>query len=93
MPAFDQAFVASLSVAVPMDIVRSMGVVPSFTIEVDGRVVVLCGVSVVDREHMLTGNMLSQGYMVTEDERFALNVNTREELTIAERWLLHHGEK
>lgn len=90
---YRSAGVASLSVAVPMDLARSMGVTPSFTLDVDGRVVVLCGVSVVDREQILTGNMLSQGYMVTEDERFALNVNTREELNIAEHWLSHHDEK
>jgi hypothetical protein len=34
---------------------------------------------VVDRELMLTGEMLSQDYLILEDEQFALNVNTPEE--------------
>ncbi len=78
---------ASLSVAVPSSIVRSLGAVPSFTLEVEGREVVLCGVSVVDREQMLTEKMLSQGYMITENEQFALNVNAREDLKRAEQIL------
>lgn len=87
LSAFRRYDVASLSVAVPLNLVWSLGTTPSFTLEVEGREVVLCGVSVVDREQMLTGEMLSQGYFVTEDEQFALNVNTREELSSAERIL------
>jgi adenosylcobinamide-phosphate guanylyltransferase len=79
--------VASMSVAVPVGIVRSLGTAPSFTTDVDGREVVLCGVSIVDRKRMLTEETLSQGFMLTDDERFALNINTRGELEKAERWL------
>ena len=84
---FRHARVASLSVAVPSSIVRSIGAIPSYTVMAEGREVVLCGVSVVDRELMLSGNTLSQGFMITEDEQFALNVNTREELNRAESLL------
>jgi adenosylcobinamide-phosphate guanylyltransferase len=84
LSSFRRYDVASLSVAVPSSIVRSLGVVPSFTLEVDGREVVLCGVSVVDREQILSGELVSQGYVVTEDEQFALNVNTRDDLRNAE---------
>jgi adenosylcobinamide-phosphate guanylyltransferase len=87
---YRRAGVASLSVAVPATIVRALGAAPSFTLEVDGREVVLCGVSIVDRERMLSEEMLSQGYMVVEDERFALNINTRGDLLLAERWLAGH---
>ena len=73
--------------AVPSSIVRSLGAVPSFTLEVEGQEVVLCGVSVVDREQMLSGEMVSQGYLVTENEEFALNVNTRDDLRNAEQML------
>jgi adenosylcobinamide-phosphate guanylyltransferase len=90
---YPSAGVASLSVAVPVNVVRSMGAAPSFTLDVNGREVVLCGVSVVDRGLMLTGEELSQGFLVMEDERFALNVNTREELNAAERWLRQHRAK
>jgi adenosylcobinamide-phosphate guanylyltransferase len=87
LSSFRGGAVDSLSVAVPLTVVRSVGAAPSFCLEVDGREVVLCGVSVVDREQMLAGGMLSQGYMVTEEEQFALNVNTVEELRSAERLL------
>lgn len=79
--------VASLSVAVALSVVRKVGAVPSFSFELGGQEVALCGISVVDRDLMLTGETLSQGFMVTEDEQFALNVNTREELSRAEALL------
>ena len=90
---FRHARVASLSVAVPSSIVRSIGAIPSYTVMAEGREVVLCGVSVVDRELMLSGNTLSQGFMITEDEQFALNVNTREELNRAESLLRRRRKK
>jgi len=82
-----RAGVASLSVAVPAALVRSLGAEPSYLLEVEGREVALCGVSVVDREGMLTGQTLEQGFMVVEDEGFALNVNTCDELHRAEEML------
>ena len=85
------AGVASLSVAVPAEVVRSLGAAPSFTLDVDGLEAVLCGVSIVDRVRMLTEEVLSQGYMLSRDERFALNINTPDDLAAAERWLSIHG--
>lgn len=85
------AGVSSLSVAVPADLVRSLGAAPSYVLQENNRDVVLCGVSVVDREQMLSGDTLSQGFMVIEDEQFALNVNTREELAKAEELLRRRG--
>jgi adenosylcobinamide-phosphate guanylyltransferase len=87
LSSFRRYEVASLSVAVPSCIVRSLGVVPSFTLEVEGSEVVLCGVSVVDRELILSGELVSQGYLVTDNEQFALNVNTRDDLRNAEQML------
>lgn len=88
---FARAGVSSLSVAVPAGLVRSLGASPSYVLEENGREVVLCGVSVVDREQMLSGDTLSQGFMVIEDEQFALNVNTKEELAKAEERLRRRG--
>ncbi|HOL07291.1 MAG TPA: NTP transferase domain-containing protein [Methanomassiliicoccaceae archaeon] len=84
---FDDAGVESLSVAVPSSMVRALGAVPSYCLDIDGREVVLCGVSIVHRETMLSGATLSQGFMVMEDDRFGLNVNTREEMVVAEELL------
>lgn len=84
---FRRAGVSSLSVAVPADLMRSLGASPSYVLEENGLEVVVCGVSVVDREQMISGATLSQGFAVIEDEQFALNVNTREELRRAEEVL------
>lgn len=74
----------SFCVTVPVELMTSLGMALTFTLEVGGRRVVLCGVSVVDREQMLTGRELEQDYLVTEAEEFALNVNTLADLQRAE---------
>lgn len=90
---YDTSGVESMSVAVPASTVRSMGVVPSFTVDVNDHSVVLCGISIVDRRRMLSNEMLTQGYMITNEQRFAINVNTRDELEAAEIWLGVHRHR
>jgi adenosylcobinamide-phosphate guanylyltransferase len=70
----------SFCVTVPVELMNTLGMALTYTLEVTGRQVVLCGVSVVDRELMLTGKELEQDYLVIEDEEFALNVNTLADL-------------
>jgi len=77
----------SFCVTVPVDLMLSLGMALTYFLEVGGRKVVLCGVSVVDREQMLTGRELEQDYMVTDAEEFALNVNTLADLRKAEEVL------
>lgn len=74
----------SFCVTVPVETMTSLGMALTFSLEVGGRKVVLCGVSVVDRKQMLTGRELEQDYLVTEAEEFALNVNTLADLRKAE---------
>ncbi|MDW5563075.1 MAG: NTP transferase domain-containing protein [Methanomassiliicoccus sp.] len=74
----------SFCVTVPVELMNSLGMDLTYSLEVSGRRVVLCGVSVVDRLLMLTGRELEQEYMITEAEEFALNVNTRADLERAE---------
>lgn len=78
----------SFCVTVPVEVMNSLGMALTYSLEVNGRTVVLCGVSVVDREQMLTGLELEQDYMVTGSEEFALNVNTLDDLRKAEAALL-----
>lgn len=78
----------SFCVTVPLETMISLGMALTYSLEVNGRKVVLCGVSVVDREQMLTGLELEQDYMVTESEEFALNVNTMDDLSKAEAALM-----
>lgn len=77
----------SFCVTVPEELMRSLGMELTYSLEVHGKRVVLCGVSVVDRQAMLTGRELEQDYMVTEEEGFALNVNTMGDLQRAEHAL------
>jgi adenosylcobinamide-phosphate guanylyltransferase len=78
----------SFCVTVPVEIMLSLGMDLTYSLDVGGRKVVLCGVSVVDRALMLTGRELEQDYLVTEAEEFALNVNTLADLRRAEAALM-----
>ena len=49
---------------------------------------VLCGVSVVDRQQMISLEYLVQGFLLTDRSDFIVNVNTVEELNIAEKILI-----
>lgn len=76
--------VGSFCVTVPIEMMRALGLNLTYSLTVDGREVVLCGVSVVDRKAMLTGLVLEQSYMISESEELALNVNTVGDLRRAE---------
>lgn len=76
--------VGSFCVTVPVELMRALGLNLTYSLTVDGREVVLCGVSVVDRKAMLTGLELEQSYMISESEELALNVNTVGDLRRAE---------
>jgi len=87
--------VGSFCVTVPVEVMRALDLNLTYSLTVDGREVVLCGVSVVDRKAMLTGQELDQAYMISESEELALNVNTIGDLRRAEmmlsRRLAHQG--
>ena len=57
----------------PKDTVLSLGINPTYSTWIDGREVVLCGVSVVDRVEMLTKESLVEGYTVVDLPEFAIN--------------------
>jgi adenosylcobinamide-phosphate guanylyltransferase len=79
----------SFCVTVPVTLVEALGMALTYSLEVGGRRVVLCGVSVVDRAQMLTGRELEQDYLISEGEEFILNVNTLTDLRRAEGALRH----
>lgn len=84
---YDERAQPSLTVALPPKVVESLGLIVTYVEEIEGRPLTFCGVSVVDRKEMLTGNFLPGGYFVTEKEEFAVNVNTVHDLRLAERIL------
>ena len=84
---YDERALPSLTVALPPKVIESLGLMVTYIEEIEGRPLTFCGVSVVDRKEMLTGNFLPGGYFVTEKEEFAVNVNTVHDLRLAERIL------
>ena len=87
LDAYDARAQPSLTVALPPRIIESLGLIVTYVEMIDGRPLTFCGVSVVDRLEMLTGNFLPGGYYVTEKEEFAVNVNTVHDLHLAEKIL------
>jgi adenosylcobinamide-phosphate guanylyltransferase len=85
--AYDERAQPALTVALPPRVVEALGLIVTYIEEIDGSPLTFCGVSVVDRQEMLTGNFLPGGYFVTEKEEFAVNVNTVHDLRLAERIL------
>jgi adenosylcobinamide-phosphate guanylyltransferase len=85
--AYDGRSQPSLTVALPPKVIESLGLIVTYVEDIDGRPLTFCGVSVVDRQEMLTGNFLPGGYFITEKEEFAVNVNTVHDLRLAERIL------
>ncbi len=77
----------SLTVGIPLEKALEFGVDVTFYEKVDGRPVMPCGVSVVDRERMLTREFLSGGYFMAETPDVVVNVNTLRELRQAEEVL------
>jgi adenosylcobinamide-phosphate guanylyltransferase len=81
---YDERAQPALTVALPPSVIEKLGLIVTYVEEIDGRPLTFCGVSVVDRHEMLTGNFLPGGYFVTEKEEFAVNVNTVHDLRLAE---------
>lgn len=79
--------VESYSVAVPCSILQEIGVRPSYRFTVNGVDTALCGISVVDRRKMISGALLSEGYMIMGSPDLALNINTLDDLRAAEKIL------
>jgi len=76
----------ALTVMAPIEIYRKLGLSADYVFTVEGRELVPVGINVIDggriRERALEGEIL-----IVEDERIVINVNTLEDLKIAERML------
>ena len=75
----------SMVVMVKAELVREMGVTPSFSCDVDGTEYVLSGLSVMDRRATIEGKYLDEHRLLTEFRELAVNVNTPGELELARR--------
>ncbi|MFP4546093.1 MAG: NTP transferase domain-containing protein [Methanomassiliicoccales archaeon] len=77
----------SLAVVVPVDLLQALGFHFRYDFSLGGRRVVNCGVSVVNREALVSGAPLDEDHLESSDIAFALNVNGPGELAMVERLL------
>ena len=91
--SYDERARPSLTVALPPKAIESLGLIVTYVEEIEGTPLTFCGVSVVDRKEMLTGDFLPGGYFITEKAEFAVNVNTVHDLRLAERILMERSRQ
>lgn len=75
----------SMVVMVEAELVRSLGIIPSYACDVDGKEYVLSGLSVMDREATIAGDYLGEYRLLTDFKELAVNVNTPGELELARK--------
>ncbi|MCQ2078613.1 MAG: NTP transferase domain-containing protein [archaeon] len=73
----------SMIVMIEAETVRSMGIVPSYSRDIDGKEWVISGISVMDRKAVLEGKYLNEECLLTKWRELAVNVNTPDELARA----------
>ena len=86
---FDPDTMESAIAVVGEDIVRSVGITPSYSVDINGRKWVLSGLCMMDREKTLDDVFLKETYMLTDMFELAVNVNTPAELELARKLAAH----
>lgn len=62
------------------EIVREIGIAPSFVLELYGKSWAISGLSIMDRVKTLNGAYLADSYYCTDCKEFAVNMNTQKDL-------------
>jgi adenosylcobinamide-phosphate guanylyltransferase len=89
---FDPDTMESAIAVVAEELVRSVGVKPSYSIDINGRKWVLSGLCIMDRIKTLDNVFLKEAYMQTDMFELAVNVNTQEELDLARKMVDHRSK-
>jgi adenosylcobinamide-phosphate guanylyltransferase len=95
LQAYDACDKDSMTVMLPEELLLRAGVVNPYLEEKDGRKVGFCGVSVLKRKAVLETDpsvYFSADYFLSDDISFAINVNTPEDLALAETLLRERQE-
>jgi adenosylcobinamide-phosphate guanylyltransferase len=82
---FDPDTMESAIAVIPEEIVRSVGIIPSYSIDLNGRKCVLSGLCIMDRLKTLDDVFLKEAYMLTDMFELAVNVNTPNELELVRK--------
>ena len=78
----------SMTAVVEEDVVVKSGITPSFDFGYEGRKWVISGMNIMDREKILSDEVLSYSYFMTDWVDLAINMNTEHELKIARSFFL-----
>ena len=89
---FDPDTMESAIAVVSEELVRSVGILPSYSIDINGKKWVLSGLCIMDRIKTLDGVFLKEAYMQTDMFELAVNVNTQEELELARKMIAHRSK-
>lgn len=73
----------SMTAIIDEDVVTHTGIKASFPFEINGKKWVLSGLNIMDREKILSGDVLDYSYFMTDWVDLAVNMNTQYELEIA----------
>lgn len=73
----------SMTAIIEEDVVVKSGIKPSFPFELNGNRWVLSGLNIMDREKILSNEVLNYSYFMTDWVDLAINMNTTYELEIA----------
>jgi len=89
---FDPDTMESAIAVAGEDLVRTMGISPSYSIDINGRKWVLSGLCIMDRIKTLDDVFLKESYMLTDMFELAVNVNTQNELELARKMVAHRSK-
>ena len=81
---YEQCGRPALTVAVPIETKAKLKVCVEYDFEADGKTVVPTGINVIDGR-LIDGGWMEQEVYVLDREEVAVNVNTQEDLKLAER--------
>jgi adenosylcobinamide-phosphate guanylyltransferase len=86
MEHYERCSKPALTVAVPLETCKRLGLSADYIFEVKGKSVVPTGMDVIDGKRIGEG-MLEEEVLIIDDKRIAVNVNTFKDLKIAELML------
>ena len=76
----------ALAVMSPIRVYEELGLKPEYRFEVEGKIVSPIGLNIVDSEK-IDEPEIEEEALILNDEELAININTIEDLKIAEQWL------
>jgi len=83
---YEQCNKPALAVMVPLEIYNELGLSTDYVFKIEGKNLVPAGVNVIDGKR-IEKNELEEEILFVDDERVAVNINTLEDLRVAELML------